>query len=84
MTVITAPFGPWEPARPAEAAEIFAAMPCPWWVAGGYAIEMAIGRAVRDHDDVDVLVLSPDQFHVRQALDGWQCWAADPPGTLRP
>lgn len=84
MTVIVAPFGPWEPAQPAEAAAIFSAMPCPWWIAGGYAIELAVGRPVRAHDDIDVLVLRPDQLHVQQALPGWQWWAADPPGTLRP
>jgi hypothetical protein len=59
-------------------------MPCPWWIAGGYAIELAIGRPVRDHGDIDVMVLRPDQLHVQQALHGWEWWAADPPGTLRP
>jgi hypothetical protein len=43
-TTIVAPFGPWEPAHPPEAAALFAAMPCPWWIAGGFAIELAIGR----------------------------------------
>jgi hypothetical protein len=57
---IVAPFGPWEPAQPLEAAAIFAAMPCPWWIAGGFAIELAIGRPVRDHADIDVLVLRQD------------------------
>jgi hypothetical protein len=81
---IVAPFGRWQPARPSEAAEVFSAMPCPWWIAGGHAIELAVGRPVRDHGDIDVLVLRPDQLHVQQALEGWQWWAADPPGTLRP
>lgn len=84
MTTIVAPYGPWEPARPAEAAAIFSAMPCPWWIAGGYAIELAIGRPVREHDDIDVLMLRRDQLHIQQALRGWEWWAADPPGTLRP
>ena len=84
MTSIVAPFGPWEPAQPPEVAEIFSVMPCPWWIVGGYAIELAIGRPVRGHSDIDVLVLRPDQLHVQQALHGWEWWAADPPGTLRP
>ena len=75
---------PWEHARPAEAAAIFGGMPCPWWIAGGYAIELAIGRPVRDHEDIDVLVLRRDQLHLQHALPGWEWWAADPPGTLRP
>jgi hypothetical protein len=81
---IVAPFGPWEPAQPPEAAAIFAAMPCPWWIAGGFAIELAIGQPVRDHADIDVLVLRQDHLHIQQALHGWEWWAADPPGTLRP
>jgi hypothetical protein len=59
-------------------------MPCPWWVAGGYAIELAVGGVVRPHGDIDVMVLRRDQLHVQRALAGWECWAADPPGTLRP
>lgn len=84
VTVIVAPFGPWESAQPREAAALFSVMPCPWWIAGGYAIELAAGRPVREHGDIDVLVLRPDHLHIQQALPGWQWWAADPPGTLRP
>jgi hypothetical protein len=71
---IVAPFGPWEPAQPPEAAAIFAAMPCQWWIAGGFAIELAIGRPVRDHADIDVLVLRPDHLRIQQALHGWEWW----------
>lgn len=84
VTSIVAPFVPWEPAPPSEAAAIFSTMPCPWWIAGGYAIELAVGQPVREHGDIDVLVLRPDQLHIQQALHGWQWWAADPPGSLRP
>ena len=71
-----APFGPWEPAQPAEVAVLFSAMPCPWWIAGGYAIELAVGRPVRDHGDIDVMVLRQDQIHVQTALHGWEWWPA--------
>ena len=84
MDTIVAPYGPWDPAKPAEVAVIFAELSCPWWIAGGYAIEFAAGRPIRDHDDVDVLLLRPDQLYVQEALSGWEWWAADPPGTLRP
>ena len=84
MRSIVPPFGPWEPAQPAEVAGLFSAVPCPWWIAGGYAIELAVGRPVRDHGDIDVMVLRQDQIHVQEALHGWEWWAGDPPGTLRP
>ncbi|MEV0262558.1 amino acid transporter [Streptomyces sp. NPDC050617] len=56
----------------------------PWWIAGGYAVELAVGRAFRDHGDIDVLLLRRDQLAAQRALPGWQWWAADPPGALRP
>jgi hypothetical protein len=74
----------WDPAPLSEVASLFSAVAVPWWVAGGYAIELAVGRAFREHGDVDVLVLRRDQQAVQEALASWEWWAADPPGTLRP
>jgi hypothetical protein len=84
MASIVAPYGRWEPATLTELVSIFSTMPCPWWVAGGYAVEFAVGRPIRDHGDIDVMVLRRDQLHLQRALGGWEWWAADPPGTLRP
>ncbi|CAI7977465.1 hypothetical protein FRAHR75_350031 [Frankia sp. Hr75.2] len=75
--------GHWEPASLAEVASIFAAFPAPWWIAGGYAIELAVGNQFREHSDIDVAVLRRDQLAVQRVLVGWEWWAADPPGTLR-
>lgn len=77
-------FGRWEPATPREVADLFSALDVPWWIAGGYAIELAVGRSFRTHSDIDVLLLRRHQLAVRQALASWECWAADPPGVLRP
>jgi hypothetical protein len=63
---------------------LFAVLAEPWWIAGGYAIECAVGRRLRDHGDIDVAVLRRDQLAVQRALAGWEWWAADPPGVLRP
>jgi hypothetical protein len=76
--------GAWKPATPAEVAEVFGGCPARWWIAGGYAIELAAGRPIRGHVDIDVLMLRRDQLAVQQALPGWQWQAADPPGRLRP
>jgi hypothetical protein len=78
------PWGPWEPLSPTEAAQFFRDGQAPWWIAGGYAIELAAGRSLREHEDVDVLLLRRDQLAIQRALPGWQWHAADPPGTLRP
>jgi len=74
----------WDPAAPSEVAALFSRLACPWWIAGGHAIERAVGHAFREHGDVDVLLLRRDQLAVQEALSSWEWWAADPPGTLRP
>lgn len=76
--------GTWEPAPLAEVVRLFSGLRCPWWIAGGHAIELAVGHAFRPHGDIDVLLLRRDQLAAQQALAGWEWWAADPPGTLRP
>ncbi|WP_236257822.1 nucleotidyltransferase domain-containing protein [Streptomyces hygroscopicus] len=65
---------------------MFAAADFPWWIAGGYAIELAVGRELRPHGDLDVLVLRRDQARVRDLLTDWDLYVADPPGLgqLRP
>lgn len=75
---------PWAPLSPDEIASVFAAATFPWWIAGGYSIEHFVGRPLRPHGDIDLLVLAEDRAVVRSFLAGWECWAADPPGTLRP
>ncbi|MEU4578069.1 amino acid transporter [Nonomuraea sp. NPDC023979] len=75
---------PWEPISVSEVARIFAGLDAPWWIGGGHAVELAVGRAFREHGDVDVGVLRRDHLAVRRLLSGWDCWAADPAGSLRP
>jgi hypothetical protein len=76
--------GPWQPASVTEVAAIFSAFEAPWWVAGGRAIELAVGKQLRDHVDIDVLILRRDHDNVQHVLPDWQWWASDPPGRLRP
>ncbi|MGV9659954.1 nucleotidyltransferase domain-containing protein, partial [Streptomyces koyangensis] len=84
MERVEAPYGAWEPASVTEVATLFSPLRQPWWIAGGYAVELAVGRAFRSHADIDVLLLHEDQLAAQHALAGWEWWAADPPGTLRP
>jgi hypothetical protein len=78
------PHQPWDPALLPEVCALFSALRTPWWIAGGHAIELAVGHCFREHSDIDVLLLRRDQLAVQQALRTWELWAADPPGTLRP
>jgi hypothetical protein len=84
VSTLRTDLGRWEPAGVEEVAAAFARHPGPWWVAGGVAIELAVGRRIRDHSDIDVGVLRADHLAAHDVLVGWELWAADPPGTLRP
>lgn len=75
---------PWDPLCIKEVAVLFADSHFPWWIAGGHAIEQFVGSAFRSHDDIDVLILRRDSTSVRNLLDDWDMWMADPPGKLRP
>lgn len=70
--------------QPQEAAQLFANALVPWWIAGGWAIDLHVGRRTREHEDLDVLVLRPHLPDLRRCLDGWDLHEADPPGALRP
>jgi hypothetical protein len=75
---------PWRPLTVDDVAALFADAVFPWWIAGGIALELAVGQHIRSHSDIDVLILRPHHLAARQLLADWDCWAADPPGTLRP
>jgi hypothetical protein len=54
-----------------EVALALAGLRAPWAIAGGWAIDLAIGRVTRPHADVDVAVLRSDQEAIREALPEW-------------
>lgn len=48
--------------------------PCPWYICGGWALDVFHGRVTRVHHDVDVLVSRADQLALQQHLTtrGWK------------
>jgi hypothetical protein len=74
----------WHPLPVDAVAGLFADAAFPWWIAGGIALELAVGHEIRNHSDIDVLILRPHRLEARQLLADWDCWVADPSGTLRP
>lgn len=76
--------GDWQPLHPDSVAERLEGADFPWWIAGGWAIHLFVGRQTRSHSDLDVLVLRADHVQLRGHLADWDLHAADPPGTLRP
>ena len=56
-------FGPLQPLRP-----LLDAVECPWYVAGGWAIDLFLGAVTRPHADIDVLVFREHQEQLRHRL----------------
>lgn len=55
-------------------ATAFAGFPRPWWIVGGWAIEAATGYR-REHEDIDVSILSIDVPALVDHLSGrWHVW----------
>jgi hypothetical protein len=85
-----ADLGTWVPLDPVEVRRLFASYPSPWWIAGGWALDMSLGRKTREHGDVDVAVLRSDQLAVQSLLRGWELYLANVvltpwiPGELAP
>jgi hypothetical protein len=40
----------------------------PWWIAGGWAVDLFLGRQTREHGDTDVLIRRDDQLAVQEHL----------------
>lgn len=45
--------------------------PAPWCVAGGWALDLFLGRLTRAHGDVDLAIFRDDQVHLGAHLAGW-------------
>ena len=43
----------------------------PWCVAGGWALDLFLGRATRDHSDVELAVFRRDQERLHSHFRGW-------------
>lgn len=50
--------------------DLFANLRVPWWIAGGWAIDLAAGRISRAHHDIDVMILERDEHALRSDLTG--------------
>ena len=66
----------WEALRPEDAVELLGSFDAPWWVAGGWALDLFAGRDRRPHDDLDVMLLRRDEERLRAALPDWEFHAA--------
>jgi Aminoglycoside-2''-adenylyltransferase len=80
--------GPWDPLSPAAVYGLFSAAaelgrPLTWWLAGGHALDLFVGRPTRSHDDIDVSIFRMDAPLLPSILLGWDLHLAHH-GVLTP
>ena len=71
------------PLQPEEIQRLLSAAPFPWWITGGWALDLFTGQKSRSHFDTDVAVMREDQTAAQEYLKGWDFQYAVP-GTSNP
>jgi hypothetical protein len=62
--------------RPQEAVVLLSVLRVPWWVAGGWALDLFLGKVTRAHKDLDIGIFRSDAADVVAALSGWEFFEA--------
>jgi hypothetical protein len=76
-------YGGWDPLTPTTVVELMDGFDRPWWIIGGWSIEVFTG-VHRSHEDLDISILSSDAQAFRLFLaDRWTPWNVDD-GWFRP
>lgn len=68
---------------PRDAVDLLGDLPG-WWVAGGWAIDLWLGRQTREHVDLDLATLRKDQRIFWRRLEGWDLHLVTAPGIVEP
>jgi hypothetical protein len=63
--------GRWQALELWEVARVFEDFRAPWWICGGHALELSLGRTWRTHDDIDVSVFREDASRLERTFEGW-------------
>ena len=81
----TEPFDPdvtkWAPWRPQDVARRLAGVAAPWYVAGGWAIDLFLGHARRAHEDIEIGVPRGRFGEVAAALAGYDFFVVGQEGA---
>lgn len=63
---------PWDPWLPADITRLLAGVTVPWYVAGGWAIDLFLGRQTREHGDLEIAIPASAFGAVRAALADYE------------
>lgn len=61
----------WRVTDPSDARRWLSHVNCSWWIAGGWAIDLFLGRQTRAHADLDIGILRRDVHRFMTALSSW-------------
>ncbi|MGZ3713650.1 MAG: nucleotidyltransferase domain-containing protein [Bdellovibrionota bacterium] len=73
----------WQPLSLEELQSLLGKATKPYWVSGGWAIDLFLGKQTRPHDDLDISISRADQLYFQEFLNTWDLQLADS-GSLRP
>lgn len=77
------PFDAWRPWTPPQVVDLLAGIDAPWWVIGGYAIDLFLGRETRPHSDIEIATTCDGFIAIRERLQQRYVLYAAGSGTLR-
>ena len=73
----------WDPLSIQEVEDLLSGLDIFWCFAGGYAIELFVGKSFRDHGDIDILIKREDQLQLQEHLWNWELYWGTRPGLKR-
>lgn len=71
-----AALAPWDPLDVASVEQLFATARFRWWISGGRALALHLGRSWRTHADTDVGIARGDARAAYELLEGWDLHVA--------
>jgi hypothetical protein len=57
---------------PRKVFELLAGFEKPWFVAGGWAVDLFLGQVTREHEDIEITIFRCDQLTLRNYLNDWE------------
>ena len=63
------------PYNPHDILALLGSAPFPWWIAGGWSLDLFLGKQTRDHFDIDVAISRNDQLLAQLYLNHWDFWS---------
>jgi len=68
----------WESITVTEIYKLFSSIPIKWGIAGGWALDLHLGKQSRVHDDIDLIILREEQLTAYNYLSGdWVLYKAE-------